>query len=132
MWHVLCSFNEESTLDKSSTLGLQQWADEKELVTAVFGFWHAGTELERSQEGLIQSLLHGILSQCPEIMPQVLSKRWKQYLRTHVTSGRWPRAELLDAFAELSFQISRKKRCCFFIDGLDEYNGDHTDVVDLI
>lgn len=117
---------------KSSTLALKRWADEKDLITAAYYFWHAGTELQKSQEGLLQSLLHGILSQCPEIMPQVLSKRWEQCTRTHVMSCRWTRAELLTALAELSLQTTLKKRFCFFIDGLDEYGGDHTEVVDLV
>lgn len=117
---------------KSSTSALQRWADEKELITATFYFWHAGTELQRSQEGLLQSLLHGVLSQCPEIMPQVLSKRWELCSRPQYTQSHWTRAELLDAFAQLSNQDTLKKRFCFFIDGLDEYDGDHSEVVDLV
>ena len=111
---------------------LQQWADEKELITAAFFFWHAGAELQKSQEGLLQSLLHGVLSQCPDIMPQVLSKRWEQCARTQSTSSHWTRAELLKAFSELSHQSRLNKRFCFFIDGLDEYDGDHSEVVDLV
>ena len=111
---------------------LRQWADEKELITAAFFFWHAGTELQKSQEGLLQSLLHGILSQCPDVIPQVLCKRWEQCARTQSTSDHWTRAELLKAFSELSHQSRLKKRFCFFIDGLDEYDGDHSEVVDLV
>ena len=111
---------------------LQQWADGKRLVTAAFFFWHAGTELQKSQEGLLQSLLHSVLSQCPDIMPQVLCKRWEQCARTQSTSDHWTRAELLNAFSELSHQSRLKKRFCFFIDGLDEYDGDHLEVVDLV
>ena len=117
---------------KSATSALQQWADEKELITAAFYFWHAGTELQKSQEGLFQSLLHGILSQCPEIMPQVLSERWEQCTRTQSSPCRWTRAELLNAFAKLSHQYTLKKRFFFFIDGLDEYDGDHSELVDLV
>ena len=117
---------------KSARSALQQWADEKELITAAFYFWHAGTELQKSQEGLLQSLLHSILSQCPDIMPQVLRKRWEQCARTQSTSGPWTRAELLKAFSNLSHQSRLNKRFCFFIDGLDEYDGDHSEIVDLV
>ena len=116
----------------SARSALQQWADEKELITASFYFWHAGTELQKSQEGLLQSLLHSVLSQCPDIMSQVLCKRWEQCARTQSTSGHWTRAELLKAFSELSHQSRLNKRFCFFIDGLDEYDGDHSEVVDLV
>ena len=117
---------------KSSKSALQRWASEKELIMVAQYFWHAGTELQKSQEGLLQSLIYGILSQCPEIMPQVLSKRWEDCTRTLVTSCRWTRMELLNAFSELSRQSTLKKRFCFFIDGLDEYRGDHSEVVDLV
>ena len=117
---------------KSSTSALQRWADGNELITATFYFWHAGTELQKSQEGLLQSLLYEVLYQCPEIMPQVISKRWELCSRTQYTHGHWTRAELLDAFAQLSNQDALKKRFCFFIDGLDEYDGNHSEVVDLV
>lgn len=117
---------------KSSTSALQRWANEKELITATFYFWHAGTELQKSQEGLLQSLLHGVLSQCPEVMPQVIPKRWELCTRTQYTYCRWNRAELLDAFAQLSSQSTLRNKFCFFIDGLDEYDGDHSEIVDLV
>ena len=116
----------------SSTSALQQWADKKNLITASFYFWHAGSELQKSQEGLLQSLLYNIFSQCPESMPQVLSKRWEQCTRSPHTFRRWTRTELLDTFAELSLRATLEKRFCFFIDGLDEYDCDHTQVVDLV
>ena len=116
---------------KSATEAFQGWADKKDLITAVFYFWHAGTELQRSQEGLLRSLLHGILFQCPELMPQVIPKQWEQRNTDHVKSHFWTRAELLSAFAELSRQ-TLKKKFCFFVDGLDEYDGDHAEVVDLV
>ena len=65
-------------------------------------------------------------------MPQVLGKSWEQLACPHSTSGHWTRAELLGAFSELSHQSSLNKRFCFFIDGLDEYDGDHSEIVDLI
>ncbi len=117
---------------RSSKSALQLWANEKELIMVAHYFWHAGTELQKSQEGLLQSLLYGILSQCPEIMSQVLSNRWEDCTRTHVASCRWTRMELLNAFSGLSRQSTLKKRFCFFIDGLDEYGGDHSEVVDLV
>lgn len=65
-------------------------------------------------------------------MPRVLRKRWEQCTHTQSTSCHWTRAELLNAFAELSHQCTLNKRFCFFIDGLDEYDGDHSDIVDLV
>ena len=118
---------------QSTKSALRQWADGKKLITAAFFFWHAGSELQKSQEGLLLSLLHSILSQCPDIMPQVLCRRWEQCARTQSTSSHWTRAELLKAFSELSHrQSSLNKKFCFFIDGLDEYDGNHLEVVGLL
>lgn len=40
---------------------LQSWANGARLVTASYFFWNAGTDMEKSQEGLLQSLLHEVL-----------------------------------------------------------------------
>ena len=117
---------------KSATQALQRWTDGKDLITADCYFWHAGTELQKSQEGLLRSLLHGVLSQCPELIGQILPKLWEHSKSDHVKSHLWTRAELLSAFAELSLQTTLKKRFCFFVDGLDEYDGNHTEIVDLV
>ena len=59
---------------KSATQALQRWTNGKDLITADLYFWHAGTELQKSQEGLLRSLLYGVLSQCPELIGEVLPK----------------------------------------------------------
>ena len=111
---------------------LEEWAGDKELVTASFYFWHAGTELQKSQEGLLQSLLHEILTQCPSLIPVILPKRWQTCIQGLSSSKRWSRLELTDAFRQLSHHSMLVKNFCFFVDGLDEYDGDHTELISLI
>lgn len=55
-----------------SLLGLETWAPENGIITASFFFWNAGSYLQKSQVGLLQSLLHDLLAQCPAIIPAVL------------------------------------------------------------
>jgi hypothetical protein len=55
-----------------SLLGLESWAPPHGYVTASFFFWHAGTYMQNSQKGLLQTLLHDVLQQCPEIISVVL------------------------------------------------------------
>ena len=50
---------------------LKVWAKNKTLVLAAFFFWSSGTNLQKSQEGLLRSLLFEILSQSPELVPRV-------------------------------------------------------------
>jgi hypothetical protein len=44
----------------------------------------------------------------------------------------WTNTELAECFIRLKEQTSVSTKFCFFIDGLDEYNGDHQDIVDLL
>ena len=113
-------------------LALSRWASDQQLITAGFYFWHAGTVLQKSQEGLLQSLLYETFSQCPELIPDVLPERWKSCKPSNPIDRHWSRAELIKAFAKLSNQPRMLKRACFFIDGLDEYDGDHDELICLL
>ena len=57
---------------KKTLAALKTWAGEKQLVTARFFFWHAGTEMQKSQKGLLQTLLFHILKECPQMVSSVL------------------------------------------------------------
>ena len=116
----------------STKKALEPWRDEKELIQASFFFWYAGTELQKAQEGLLQSLLHEILFQCRSLIPVVLPRRWEECRSTNGSSTHWNRRELIEAFTELSKQTAMSKKFCFFIDGLDEYGGDARELIDLI
>ena len=111
---------------------LSQWASGQHLITAGFYFWHAGTVLQKSQEGLLQSLLYEIFRRCPELIPEVLPERWKSSKPSNPINRHWSRAELIETFAKLSNEPIMLKRVCFFIDGLDEYDGDHNELIRLL
>jgi NACHT domain len=111
---------------------LRTWAAGSDLVIGMFYFWYAGTELQKSQEGLLQTLLHQILSQCPDLLPDVLPERWKECSSSHISSDHWTRAELIQAFEELARTTALTKKFCFFVDGLDEYSGDHEEIIKLL
>lgn len=111
---------------------LSQWASGQHLITAGFYFWHAGTVLQKSQEGLLQSLLYEIFRQCPELIPDVLPERWKSCKPSNPINRHWSRAELVKTFDKLSNGPIMLKRACFFIDGLDEYDGDHNKLIRLL
>ncbi|KAF2791989.1 hypothetical protein K505DRAFT_376359 [Melanomma pulvis-pyrius CBS 109.77] len=105
---------------------LRPWATPLELVVAKHFFWYSGNRLQKSQEGLIRSLLFEILRLCPHLIPMVFPSRKEQFVTAY-----WDRAELMDAFNCLIRQSIQKYRFCFFIDGLDEYDGDHFELVQL-
>ena len=51
---------------------LHNWAGGRELYVASFYFWVTGTRMQKSQEGLLQSIVYGFLSQEPALIPIVL------------------------------------------------------------
>ena len=110
-------------------LALESWASGKELAVATFFFWNAGTDMQKSQKGMLQTLLCHILRQAPDLIPAVCPSRWQNDFCRGET---WTQGEVLDAFAELQRQPIISIRFCVFIDGLDEYDGDHVDIVNVV
>lgn len=100
------------------------WAGHQELITARFYFWNSGSSLQKSQIGLIRSLLFEILRQCPELLKRVrqnfslLKKDRLVWLFDRTVD--WQYEELLQVYQYVVEQNTDSK-FCFFIDGLDEY-----------
>ncbi|KIH87280.1 hypothetical protein SPBR_04584 [Sporothrix brasiliensis 5110] len=113
---------------------LQTQAAGKRLIVASHYFWNAGTEMQKSFKGLLQQLLLDILSHCPElarnVFPHRLSKStaapWS--VNTNYTfmsaDDEWTIRELRQGLLQIAQHPAMPIRCCFFIDGLDEYCGD--------
>lgn len=113
---------------------LQSWAGEQPLVTASFYFWNAGTDLQKSQEGLLRSLLFEILSRDPGLIPAIFPRQWKASSTNYTLSKlrHWTRSELIEACYRLGQQQMVSLKVCFFVDGLDEYSGDCGELVRLV
>jgi hypothetical protein len=116
---------------------LKVWAGPKRLVTASHFFWSGGTELQRSQQGLLRSLLFDALRASPELIPIVAGDRWQEgdTPALDTIDRPWTISELLGCLNRLGDQVKVPARFCFFIDGLDEYDkpdGDHQDLIDLL
>ena len=48
---------------------LRSWAGEKEMVTVRHFFWYAGTDMQKSELGLLQTLLYNVPWQSPASTP---------------------------------------------------------------
>lgn len=90
-------------------------------------FWHSGSQLEKSQEGLLRSLLFGILSKCPDLISTVRPDD----SATLDANLDWTREKLFSVFQKLTTQ-RLPLRFCFFIDGLDEYEGHHSELIETL
>jgi hypothetical protein len=99
---------------------LNQWTPEGTVTLAKMFFTTEGTELQKSQEGLLRSLLYEALKN-PTFAAQVLAPHLS---KTADDKGKfsWTLTELCTAFNDLLGLASSIHRFCFFVDGLDEYN----------
>jgi hypothetical protein len=89
-----------------------------------------GTSIQKSQEGLFRALLLQILNQRPELTPTLCAERWNAPYGC--VFNPWSQTQLINALGELGKMDGTHWRICLFIDGLDEYAGDHAELVKII
>lgn len=119
--------------DKDQTQSaLLKWAGNTRLVRASFYFWNSGTEMQKSLQGLLQSLLFSVLSECPALVPLACTGRWSGQHPSVSLDQPWGLLELQQAFRVLKQQTFISVCFYFHIDGLDEYSGDHSDVIEIL
>jgi hypothetical protein len=119
-------YNDPRTLEM-----LQVWSSGVPLVTSAFYFWNSGANIQMSQMGLLQSVLYQILVKQPQCIPRLFPSRWEAYSLFGHDPEPWSEKELQRAFKLLSEEDPLETNFCFFIDGLDEYDGDHTNLNNL-
>ncbi|KAI9932532.1 hypothetical protein AWENTII_005169 [Aspergillus wentii] len=103
---------------------LKKWSSPAQLHIASYYFWYQGFPKQKSQEGLLQSLLYQILKSVPDLIPKVCPD--------HLEYEDWHFQELKATFSRISNLGALPVKFCFFIDALDEYNGDEKDIVKMI
>lgn len=117
---------------------LKKRASYTTLVTASFYFWSSAKDpLQKSSAGLLRSIMLQILRQCPDLMQHAFPGRWqerhgvgalRQFSQADPTT-----TELLTAYQRIAGLLPETKvKFCFFIGGLDEYDGEPADIVKLI
>lgn len=131
--------------DRQTSEKLKLWANGKDLICAEYFFWSAGNnKLQKSQEGLLRSLVYQILRQRPGIISTAYSYAWRLYFTEN--GGSTPihfedQRQLVPLDAKglhvtlqaiCSELVASGSKLCFFIDGLDEYDGKPSDVVKLV
>ena len=102
---------------------LEKWSGSRKLYLSSFYFWNQGFELQKSQKGLLRSLLFQILRKAPEIVPKICPKQPDDDWGVEELKGMLQKVVNLDDF---------QSQFCFFIDGLDEYHGDEEDLVEIL
>jgi hypothetical protein len=111
--------------DKRAMEALRSWSGGQVVHIIRFFFWRPGSSFQRSIPGLLRSLLWQLLMMDPMKIDDLLAEG---SLRR---DSHWPQVELLQAL-ERVISVHEKGHICFFIDGLDEHDGDYMDLVDLL
>lgn len=108
---------------------LRSWGAGKQLIIATFFFWHAGTPLQKSHEGVLRSLLHQVIDQRPALalvmFPQVSRSVLGGKESLPVNSIKLH--DLQEAVTLLKKNMPDDLALFLMIDGVDEYSGDHFD-----
>ncbi|KAI4262467.1 MAG: hypothetical protein L6R42_002358 [Xanthoria sp. 1 TBL-2021] len=113
---------------------LSAWGD---AVTCSFFFWNLGSSLQKNYVGLLRSLLFQIAVQ----QPGMITIMSNQYHPTGSSQGgfygstliyTWTEQQLDNALRRFLKNKPQSMRVCMFIDGLDEFDGDETRLIDTI
>jgi len=114
---------------------LNKWSQPKRLIRATHFFWNSGIADQRSYQGLLRALLFDILGQARNLIRVVFPDKWAAYrghpARLILEPESWTLPRLIKAFEHLFQKASDDSRFCLFVDGLDEYDGDPFDIINL-
>lgn len=110
---------------KQTDANVKIWAGATKLLVVRLFFWQSDDHFQMSIEGFWRSVLFQILSQCPELIGQVFPNG--QSASENVSNAvEFAKPELESAFSRLLAVASPERYSfIFFVDGLDEHQGDN-------
>ncbi|KAK3370830.1 hypothetical protein B0T24DRAFT_531769, partial [Lasiosphaeria ovina] len=118
--------------DHDSTVqALTAWSHPHPPVIARHYFWSAGTSMQKSLQGLLQTLLFDIFRQQSDLIELACAERWPEPPEV-LKLKPWKVPELHRILQKIGGWESLRVKMCFFIDGLDEYEGDHVDFCKIL
>jgi hypothetical protein len=113
--------------NQQTRVRLQEWAGQNKLLSPYFFFWNVGSQLQKSHTGMLRSLLHSILTHYHDLIPAVFPTLYAEGIP--ISDYEQPSyVELKGAFERLKVRCASFLRICIFIDGVDEFEGDHRDM----
>ena len=121
---------------KKTLDGLKVWAGSQALTRAGFYFWTSGSIEQRSQAGLLRYLLYQLLDQQRDLIPMTFPEQWIHFWHAK-TQDRikavvsWSLADLTAGLKLFLRYATDKTKICLFVDGLDEFDGDHEEIIGL-
>jgi len=121
------------------------WSGNTPYVIATFFSWQAGVELQRSSAGFVRSLLSQCIVKEPYLARRCCARRWSIYeiFGFDIELPEWTQKELRQSLDVLLYRRSestgpsaanaaQQLNIVLLVDGLDEFSGDHNELVSLI
>lgn len=109
--------------DRRTKEALKIWAAGRPLHVFNFFFWRAGSELQKSIAGMLQSLLYQLCQNKPSVIESVIANDSATRL-----PGAWNEFRLLQAL-QIALPFYQDERIFCLIDGLDEFEGSYDKVL---
>ncbi|KAH7091669.1 hypothetical protein FB567DRAFT_279507 [Paraphoma chrysanthemicola] len=126
---------------------LRVWADGCRLIVLRYYFWNAGTEIQKSQEGLLRSLIYQAIDQAPMLGPRLFPDLYEDLIEQSKSllppfslgpnklGARWINFptfhELKRAFVTLTTQFDGLHKIVMIVDGLDEFETPRMSMTEL-
>lgn len=110
---------------------LDVWKGSEPLLRSDFYFWAARSDVPKSFQGLLRSILYSLLEQHQHFIPLVFPDVCRTIQSERPIDTALTISELTLAL-RLLVEGCRPIKICLFIDGLDEYSGDHRELVSQI
>lgn len=122
-----------ATHHRETSEALLRWAAGKPLNMACFYFYYKGTELEKSEAGVLRSLLHQILFKRRELIEFAFPERFGAFcLSQNGGSSFEPTYWELKRALEALLKSRQNERFFFSVDGLDEYDASNHRMGELV
>ncbi|KAL1384551.1 hypothetical protein HDK64DRAFT_318196, partial [Phyllosticta capitalensis] len=108
---------------------LHAWANQQDPIVAQHYFWISGSKMQRSLEGFLRSVVFQILRKCPAQISKTFPQHWTD--REERELGEISLRTLKHALSRIAHDSDRPK-ICLFIDGLDEFEGDQNEILQIL
>jgi hypothetical protein len=119
--------------DPRTSQFLSDWAAGIKLEMPIFSFYHLGSKLQKSQEGMLRAILFSVLDRHRYLIPSIFQEVYRKLATNEAFSVPDQTAfELRRAFRRLLESVSTSLRLCIFIDGVDEYEGDFAELLEVL
>ena len=106
---------------------LKEWAGDRKLVVVKMFFWRSDDLFLKSLRGFYSAILFHTIRHCPELVDKLFPPEESE-AEGFMDAAEYPTEELRKSVSRLTnLRISDTHCFCYFIDGLDEYEGDAVD-----